>query len=74
MKELSRVDSKFYALLSLALHGGQLLAYRSSVYRIDWCWNSEMFWKLLLVTVKPEVILFGEGLRSNKLMANPGDG
>ena len=62
MKEYSRVDSKFYALLPLALHAGGLLAYRSSVCMRDWCWTSVMFWKLslLMLTAKSEVILFSD--------------
>ena len=74
MTEYSRVDSKFYAFLSLVLHAGGLLAYRSGVYVIDWYWTSEMFWKLSLVTDKPEVILFSDTVMSIKLMVNPEDG
>jgi hypothetical protein len=55
-------------------YAGGLLAYRSSVYVIDWCWTSEMFWKLSLVTAKLEVILFSDTVMSIKLMVNPEDG
>jgi hypothetical protein len=74
MTEYSRVDSKFYALLSLALHAGGLSAYRSVVYMVDFCWTSEIFWKLSLVTAKSEAILFDDRVMSNKLSVNPEDG
>ena len=74
MKDYSTVDSKFYTLLFLALEAGGLLAYRSSVYMIDWCWTLEMYWKLSLVTAKPEVILFSDRDMSIKLMVNPEGG
>ena len=74
MKEYSRVDSKFYALLYLALQARGLLAYRSNVYMKDWWWTSETFWKLFLVTAKPEIIFFSDRVTSNKLMVNPEDG
>jgi len=67
MKGYSRVDSKFYALLSFALHAGRLLAYRSSVYVIDWCWTSKMFWKLgFCLTVHHQL---GKVIQMNQLDA-----